>query len=353
MAPIDLSTTYLGLTLANPFMTGASPLADQLDTVRRLEDAGCAAIVLHSLFEEQISQAASGRIHHLDPLDQQFATVLSYFPEPQEYALSPDEYLEHVRRVKSAVKIPVIASLNGTTAEAWLRFAKLLEQAGADALELNMYQVVTDADQSAVAIERGLRQVVQDLKGELKIPIAVKLSPFFTALGHVARELDRSGADGLVLFNRFLQPDIDLRNLTVWPHLDLSDSRELLLRLRWLAILRGRVRCSLAVTGGVATPNDGIKAILAGADVVQIVSAILRHGPSYFGSMRDELRRWMESLEFARLDDVRGRLSQAQTEAPDAFERAHYIRSLSGWSSWLEYQAYLRAHEDEDSKPPS
>jgi dihydroorotate dehydrogenase (fumarate) len=353
MASIDLSTTYLGLPLANPFMTGASPLADHVDTVRRLEDAGCAAIVLHSLFEEQISQASSGRIHHLDPLDQQFATVLSYFPEPQEYALSPDEYLEHVRRVKSAVKIPVIASLNGTTAEAWLRFAKLIEQAGADALELNMYQVVTDADQSAVAIERGLKQVVQDLKGELKIPIAVKLSPFFTALGHVARELDRSGADGLVLFNRFLQPDIDLRNLTVWPHLDLSDSRELLLRLRWLAILRGRVRCSLAVTGGVATPNDGIKAILAGADVVQMVSAILRHGPSYFGSMRDELRRWMESLELARLDDVRGRLSQAQTEAPDAFERAHYIRALSGWSSWLEYQAYLRAHEDEDPKPPS
>jgi dihydroorotate dehydrogenase (fumarate) len=351
MAPIDLSTTYLGLPLANPFMTGASPLADHLDTVRRLEDAGCAAIVLHSLFEEQISQAASGRIRHLDPLDQQFATVLSYFPEPQEYALSPDEYLEHVRRVKSAVKIPVIASLNGTTAEAWLRFAKLIEQAGADALELNMYAVVTDADQSAVAIERGLRQIVQDLKGELKIPIAVKLSPFFTALGHVARELDRSGADGLVLFNRFLQPDIDLRNLTVWPHLDLSDGRELLLRLRWLAILRGRIRCSLAVTGGVATPNDGIKGLLAGADVVQMVSAILRHGPSYFGLMRDELRRWMESLEFAHLDDVRGRLSQTHTEAPDAFERAHYIRALSGWSSWLEYQAYLRAHEAEDPKP--
>jgi len=353
MASIDLSTTYLGLQLANPFMTGASPLADHLDTVRRLEDAGCAAIVLHSLFEEQISQAASGRIRHLDPLDRQFATVLSYFPEPEEYALGPDEYLEHLRQVKAAVTIPVIASLNGTTAEAWLRFARQLEQAGADALELNMYEVVTDADQSSLAIEHELNQIVHQLKGELKIPIAVKLSPFFTAFGHVARELDRSGASGLVLFNRFIQPDIDIRNLTVWPHLDLSDNRELLLRLRWLAILRGRVRCSLAVTGGVATPNDGIKAILAGADVVQMVSAILRHGPSYFRSMRDELQRWMESLEFARLDDVRGRLSQARTDAPGAFERAHYIRALSGWSSLLEYQAYLRAHADEDPKPPS
>jgi len=353
MASIDLSTTYLGLQLANPFMTGASPLADHLDTVRRLEDAGCAAIVLHSLFEEQISQAASGRTHHLDPLDRQFATVLSYFPEPEEYALGPDQYLEHLRQVKAAVTIPVIASLNGTTAEAWLRFARQLEQAGADALELNMYEVVTDADQSSLAIEHELNQIVHQLKGELKIPIAVKLSPFFTAFGHVARELDRSGASGLVLFNRFIQPDIDIRNLTVWPHLDLSDNRELLLRLRWLAILRGRVRCSLAVTGGVATPNDGIKAILAGADVVQMVSAILRHGPSYFRSMRDELQRWMESLEFARLDDVRGRLSQARTDAPGAFERAHYIRALSGWSSLLEYQAYLRAHADEDPKPPS
>lgn len=353
MPSIDLSTTYLGLPLANPFMTGASPLADHLDTVRRLEDAGCAAIVLHSLFEEQIAQSASGRVHHLDPLDRQFATVLSYFPAPDQYALGPDEYLEHVRRLKATVKIPVIASLNGTSAETWLRFAKLIEQAGADALELNMYEVVTDADRSALTIERGLKQIVEDLKRELKIPIAVKLSPFFTALGHVARDLDRASADGLVLFNRFLQPDIDIRSLAVWPRMDLSDSGELLVRLRWLAILRGNVRCSLAVTGGVATPTDGIKALLAGADVVQLVSAILRHGPSYFASMRDELCRWMESLEFARLDDVRGRLSMAGTEAPGAFERAHYLRALSGWTSWMGYQAYLRSHPDDDDSKPS
>ena len=351
MTSVDLSTSYMGLKLANPFMTGASPLGDHLDTVRQLEDAGCAAIVLHSLFEEQISQEKSGRIRHMDPLDRQFATVLSYFPEPESYALGPDDYLEHVRRVKAAVNIPIIGSLNGTTAESWLKFAKLLEQAGADAIELNTYEVITDVDQTGLAVEHGLKQIVDDLKHELKIPVAVKLSPFFTAFGNVARELDRAGADGLVLFNRFLQPDIDIRHMAVWPHLELSDSAELLLRIRWLAILRGRLRCSLAVTGGVATPNDGIKSLLAGADVVQMVSAILRHGPSYFTLMRDELSRWMESLEFARLDDVRGRLSLAKTEAPSAFERAQYIRTVSQWSSWLGYQAYSRAHKN--NEPPS
>ena len=332
MARIDLSTTYLGLTLANPFMAGASPLGDHLDTVKRLEDAGCAAIVLHSLFEEQITLADSGRIHQMDPLDREFATVLSYFPQPEQYALDPDAYLEHLRRVKAAVKIPVIGSLNGTSPTAWLKFARLIEQAGADAIELNMYEVVTDPDQSALVVENGLRRVVEDVKRELKIPVAVKLSPFFTAFSHVAREFDRAGADGLVLFNRFLQPDIDVRHMAVSPHLELSGSGELLLRLRWLAILHGRLRCSLAVTGGVSTPNDGIKAILAGAHAVQMVSAILRHGPSYFTLMRDELRRWMESLEVARVDDIRGRLSLARTEAPGAFERANYIRALSGWS---------------------
>ena len=353
MASIDVSTTYLGLRLSSPFMAGASPLADRLDTARRLEDAGCAAIVLHSLFEEQISQAETGRIHHRDPLDREFAPILADFPEPDEYALGPDEYLEHLRRVKEAVRIPVIGSLNGTTAEAWLKFAKRIEQAGADALELNMYEVVTEPDQTALAVEHGLRQIVQDLKHVLKIPVAVKLSPYFTAFANVARELERAGANGLVLFNRFLQPDIDVRHLAAWPRLELSTSAELLVRLRWLAILRGQVRCSMAVTGGVATPDDAIKALLAGADAVQMVSAILRHGPSYFASMRDELRRWMESLEFARIDEFRGRVSLAKIAVPGAFERAQYLRTLSGWNSWLGYQAYLRAHEDDESKLPS
>ena len=242
--------------------------------------------------------------------------------------------------------MPVIASLNGTTSHAWLRFARLMEEAGADAIELNVYEVVTEPDQSAAAVEYSLKQLVTELKRELKIPVAVKLSPFFTAFANVARDLERAGADGLVLFNRFLQPDIDLRHMAVWPTLKLSNSSELPLRLRWLAILRGQIGCSLAATGGVDTPSDGIKALLAGADAVQLVSTILRHGPSYFALMRDELARWMASLEFASLDDVRGRLSMAKTQSPAAFERAQYIRTLSGWQSWLAYQALIESQKD-------
>jgi dihydroorotate dehydrogenase (fumarate) len=353
MAAIDLSTTYLGLRLAHPFIIGASPIADHLDTVRRLEDGGCAAIVLHSLFEEQITEAESGRIHEMDPLVPNFAALTSYFPKPESYALDPGAYLEHLARVKAAVRIPVIGSLNGTTPAAWLKFSREIEQAGADAIELNVYEVSTDFDQSSMTIEEDVRRVLEDVKRTLKIPVAIKLSPYFTAFGHMARELDLSGADGLVLFNRFLQPDIDVQHLTAWPHLDLSDSSELLLRIRWLAILHGRVRASLAVTGGVASPNDGIKSILAGAHAVQLVSAILRHGPSYFRLMRDELQRWMEGMGFARMDDVRGRLSLAAVEAPGVFERAQYIRTLSGWSSWLGYDAYMRSHPDEGLKQPS
>jgi dihydroorotate dehydrogenase (fumarate) len=350
---VDVSTNYLGLKLASPFITGASPLADHLDTVRRLEDAGCGAIVLHSLFEEQISMAQTGRIRSLDPLDSEFAGVMSYFPEPDAYALRPHEYLEHLRRVKDAVRIPVIASLNGTSGESWLKFATLLEQAGADAVELNMYEVITDPADTAMTIERELRENVHNLVQELRIPLAVKLSPHFTAFANVARELELAGARGLVIFNRFLQPDIDMRHLAVWPRLELSTNAELLLRLRWLAILRGQVSCWLAATGGVATPADGVKAILAGADAVQMVSAILRHGPSYFRSMRQELERWMQSLGFSRLDQVRGRLSLARTESPAAFERAQYVRTLSGWSSWFGYEAQRHAHDDDESKLPS
>lgn len=342
---IDLTTTYLGLRLTSPFMIGASPLADHLDAARRLEDAGCAALVLHSLFEEQITESASGRIGQLDPLDRRFSTVVSYFPEPTQYAQGPDAYLEHLRQLKQAVSIPVIGSLNGVTPESWLRFAVLIEQAGADALELNVYKVVTSPDATALNVEIGLRHMVEDVRNELKIPFAVKLSPFFTAFANVAKSLDRAGAAGLVLFNRFLQPDIDLDHMTVWPRLELSDSSELLVRLRWLSILRGQVRGSLAATGGVAAPDDGIKAILAGADAVQLVSAILRHGPSYFAVMRDGLRRWMEANDLPSIARIRGRLSLEQTEDPSAFERAQYIRTLSGWASLLEYQEYVRTHK--------
>jgi dihydroorotate dehydrogenase (fumarate) len=325
---MNLASKYLGLTLNHPFMVGASPLADDLDTVKRLEDGGSAAIVLRSLFEEQISMARSGRIHQMDPFDPQFAGALSAFPPADGDA--PDQYLEQLRRIKAAVGIPVIASLNGMTSETWLTFAASVEQAGADALELNMYEVATDPSQSGIVFERGVRNAVAELKRHLHIPIAVKLTPFFTAFADVAHQLDRAGADGLILFNRFYQPDIDIDTMTAVHRLELSTSAELLLRLRWVAVLHSQLRCSLAITGGVATPTDGIKAILAGADAVQMVAAILRHGPVYFTMMRDGLVRWMESRQVSSLDDVRGRVDGWEPDG-DLLERANYLRTLQSW----------------------
>jgi dihydroorotate dehydrogenase (fumarate) len=327
---MKLSTTYMGLELSHPFMAGASPLAAHLDTARRLEDGGASAIVLHSLFEEQITLAQTGRIHHMDPFEAEFAEALAGFPVPDRYAVLPDEYVEHLRRVKEAVDIPVIASLNGNTAESWLKFGRTLEEAGASALELNMYEVASDADRSSAAIEAAMRNVVAELKRSLRIPVAVKLSPFFTAFGYLAHQLDRAGANALVLFNRFYQPDVDVNTMTVVPRLELSTSAELLLRLRWVALLHGRVRCSLAVTGGVATPTDGVKAILAGAHAVQMVSAILRHGPDYFRVMKAGLEQWMTAKQVDSLDRVRGR-ADGTSAAGSLFERANYIRTLQSW----------------------
>jgi dihydroorotate dehydrogenase (fumarate) len=323
----------LGFRLSHPFVAGASPLGWSLDSVKRLEDGGCAALVLPSLFEEQITLAAEGRIHHRDPLDRQWAGSLADFPSAGEYLYSPEAYAEHVSRVKRAVSIPVIGSLNGTSAESWLSFSRLIEQAGADALELNLYEVVTDLNIGGAAIEHQLVHVVSELKQFLKIPIAVKVSPFFAAFGNVARQLDKAGADGIVIFNRFYQPDIDVATMAPVPQVELSTSAELRLRLRWLAILHGRVRPSLVVTGGVATPDDGVKALLAGADAVQVVSTILRHGPGYFSVLQNGLKRWMEEHRVDRLDDVRGRASLKQTADPAAFERANYIRTLQSWKT--------------------
>jgi dihydroorotate dehydrogenase (fumarate) len=288
--------------------------------------------VLHSLFEEQITLASCGRIRNKDPLDREFAAALAAFPASDDYPLGPHEYAEHINRVKQAIRIPVIGSLNGTSSESWLAFSRIIEQAGADALELNLYEVVTDLSISGLAVEHQLVEIVKELKRVLKIPIAVKLSPFFAAFGNVARQLDAAGADSLVLFNRFYQPDIDIKTMRPSPQLELSTASELLLRLRWLAILHGHVRPCLAVTGGVAAPDDGIKALLAGADVVQLVSALLRHGPRHISAMRQGLERWMEWHKAASLGEVRGRASLKQTEDPAAFERANYIRALQSWS---------------------
>ena len=329
---MNLSTKYLGLTLAHPFVAGASPLARDLDHAKRLEDGGAAAIVLHSLFEEQITLRDTGRVHQMDPTDADAAPLLASYPGEDDYALDPDHYLDHVRRLKDALKIPIIGSLNGVTGQSWLKTAAEIAQAGADALELNMYEVAADPEDSGVAIELRIRNVTAELKSLLAIPVAVKLSPYFTAFGHVARRLDAAGADGLVLFNRFYQPDIDLARLTASPRIELSTSAELLLRLRWVSALRGRVRASLGLTGGVATSEDGIKAVLAGADAVQLVSAVIRNGPHFFEVMRERLVRWMTAREFTSIDEVRGRVRYSGAgDDGESLARAGYLRTLQSW----------------------
>jgi dihydroorotate dehydrogenase (fumarate) len=330
MASTD--TSYLGLRLPHPFIVGASPFGYHLDSVRRLEDAGAAAVVLHSLFEEQITMMSEGRIAGMDPEDPAFSPTIAEFPHQDDYPLASDAYAEHVNRLKGAVKIPIIASLNGTSPQTWLRFARIIEQAGADALEINPYEVITNPAVPGVSVERALIDIVRDLKRVLRIPVAVKLSPFYSALANVARQLDEAGADGLVLFNRFYQPDIDIRAMAVVPGLELSTNAELRLRLRWISILHGRVRSSLAVTGGVALPEDGIKAILAGADVVQLVSSLLLRGPSHLGVMRMALERWLDWHKAASLTEVRGRCSLRLARDAAAFERAQYIRTLHSWT---------------------
>lgn len=329
---LDLSTTYMGLRLPHPFMAGASPLSADLDRARRLEDAGAAAIVLHSVFEEQISEAETGRIRGMSVGDDpRFASRLADFLPPPDYPFAPEEHLEYVRRLKQAVHVPVIASLNGTTSESWLRYAGLLQSAGADALEVNFYEVVADLSMPAASVEHQIIDAVADLKRDLRIPVAVKLSPFFTAFGNMASRLDQAGADALVLFNRFYQPDIDTRTMTTSPTLELSRRSELLLRLRWIAILHGRIRPSLALTGGVETWDDGIKAILAGAHVVQVVSALLRHGPSFMGTLVEKLRDWMDWYRIPSVESMRGRVSLKHSDNPADFERANYIRALHRW----------------------
>ena len=327
-----LRTNYLGLQLAHPFVAGASPLSAKMRDVRRLEDAGAAAIVLHSLFEEQISEAESGRIHGVDLLDDgEFAPLIETFPRPGDYRLGPDEYLEHLRRVKAAVGVPVIASLNGTSRGHWMKFGVLLQQAGADALEVNVYRVLSEFNLSSETVESDLAGAVRDLKSTLRIPVALKLPPFFTAFANVASRLDKAGVDGLVLFNRFYQPDIDLRTLTAIPALALSRRSELRLRLRWLAILHGRIRPSLAATGGIESGRDALKAVLAGAHAVQVVSALLRDGAGYLATMIEDFAVWMERHDIAGVDDLRGRVSLHRSADPANFERASYIRALHRW----------------------
>lgn len=329
---MDLTTTYLGLELPHPLMPGASPLADDMDTVRRLEDAGAAAIVMHSLFEEQIATEQLGTIYHMERHADSFGEALSYFPAPSEYALGPHEYLARIRRLRETVDVPVIASLNGVTPAGWLEYAKLIEQAGASALELNVYYMATDPTEAGDAVEGRLLEIVHTVKQETALPVAVKLSPFFSSFANVAHRLDEIGVDGLVIFNRFYQPNIDVEALEVTPSLSLSDSSELNLRLRWLAVLSGRMRASLAVTGGVHTYLDAIKAVMTGAHAVQMVSALLEHGPDHLRIVRQQMARWLEEHEYESLHQMQGSMNLARCPEPGAFERANYMRVLQHWS---------------------
>jgi len=328
---MDLSTTYLGLNLSHPIMPGASPLVDEIDTVKRLEDAGASAIILRSLFEEQITREQLGMVHHVLVHEESFAEALSYFPKPDEYAFGPERYLEQIQRIKAAVRVPVIGSLNGTTPQGWLSYAHLIEEAGADAIEINFYHVATDARETGADVERRLLEVVRLVKDAIKIPVAVKLSPFFSSIPHLAQQLDALGADGLVLFNRFYQPDIDPEALETTPRLHLSTSSEVLTRVHWLAILSGRLKASLAASGGVHTGIDALKTIMAGAHAVQVVSALLQQGPQHLGVILGELRRWLEEHEYDSLRQAQGSMSLLRCPDPEAFERGNYMRILQGW----------------------
>jgi dihydroorotate dehydrogenase (fumarate) len=330
---MDLSTTYLGLRLPHPLMPGASPLADDLDTVRRLEDAGAAALVMRSLFEEQLVMEQMATLKAVDSHAEGFAEAVSFFPTLERFKLGPDEYLEQIQKIKAAVQIPLIASLNGTSPGGWLSFATQIHQAGADALELNVYLLATDPEDSGPAIEQQTIDMLRSIKKAVTIPVAVKLSPYYSALAHFAKQLDQAGADGLVLFNRFYQPDIDVEELEVEHRLSLSDSQELLLRLRWLAIVSGHVESSLAVTGGVHTGLDAIKAVMAGAHGVQIVSALLKQGPAQLTRVRDEMSRWLEEHEYDSLRQAQGSMNLLKCPDPKAFERGNYMEILQSWGS--------------------
>src|SRR4051812_43239307 len=330
--PMDLSTNYLGLQLKSPLMPGASPMVDDLDLVRRLEDAGASAITMHSLFEEQISGEKLATIYHMELYADSYPEAMSYFPRHADFALGPEQYLNQIRRIKEVVSVPVIASLNGVTRGGWADYARLIQQAGADALELNIYTVATNPQETGAQIEERVLDVVSHVNDCITIPLAIKLAPFYSSLANFAYALEEIGVEGLVLFNRFYQPDIDIENLEVTPSLKLSDSSELLLRLRWVAILSRQISASLAVTGGVHTEADVIKSIMAGASAVQLVSALLRHGPERLQLIEQKMRQWMEENSYSSVSQMRGSMSLSTCPDPQAFERANYLRTLQSFS---------------------
>ncbi len=332
---VDLSTTYLGLHLKNPLVAAASPLSKKVDTMRKLEDAGASAVVMYSLFEEQIVHESRALDHFLTHGSESFAEALSYFPDMATYNMGPEKYLEHIRKAKEAVSIPVIGSLNGISSGGWVDYARKIEQAGADALELNVYYIPTSFELSGDELEKAYVQLVKDVRAQINIPLAVKLSPYFTALPNLGRRLVQAGANGLVLFNRFYQPDLDIETLEVTPNLQLSTSEEIRLALRWVAILHGHIQADLALTGGVHTAQDMIKAVMAGANVTLLASALLAHGVEHAGVILAETQTWMEQYEYESIEKMRGSMSQRSVAEPAAFERANYMKALSSYSTKL------------------
>jgi len=329
----DLSTTYLGLKLKNPLVPSSSPLMQKVDNIRRMEDAGAGAVILHSLFEEQLIRERDSLDYFLAYGTESFAEARTYFPELQNYNHGPEGYLEHIRKAKAAVRIPVIASLNGISPGGWTSFARQIEQAGADALELNVYYIAADPDQTSEELEQSYLDLLRDVRAAVRLPIAVKLGPYFTTFARMAQRLDRAGADALVLFNRFYQPDVDLENLEVVPNLQLSDSSELRLRLRWVAMLYGRLNADLAVTGGVHTHEDVLKSLMAGASVTLMTSALLLHGPGHIRTVLDDLVQWMDAHEYDSVRRMRGSMSQRAVAQPAAYERANYMQVLRSYVS--------------------
>ena len=330
---MDLSTKYLGFELPHPFMAGASPLCDGIDGARRLEDAGAAALVLRSLFEEQIHQEQLATHAALETHGHSFGEATSFLPDHHEFRVGPEDYVAHVSRLKDAVAIPVMASLNGYTAGGWLDIASFLEQAGADALELNIYSVPVDPAETSEAIENRIVDMVAAVRGAVGIPLAVKLSPFFTSLANLAQRLETAGADGLILFNRFYEIDIDIDELALDSHLRLSEPSELLLRLRWLAIVSARTNVSLAVSGGVHTAVDAIKATMTGADAVQMVSSVLLKGAEHIAATKRQMADWLEEKEYDSLAQMKGSMNADRCPDPSALTRANYVHQLQTYDA--------------------
>jgi dihydroorotate dehydrogenase (fumarate) len=329
----ELNTTYLGLNLKNPVVASASPLSKKLDSVKRMEDAGIAAVVMYSLFEEQIVHESLALNYFLDRGTESFAESLTYFPDLGHYNLGGEAYVELIQKIKASVNIPIIGSLNGITPGGWVEYAKKIEQAGADALELNMYAISTDPSQTSQDLEQVYVDLVSDVRKQIRIPLAVKLSPYFTSLPNLATRLVKAGATGLVLFNRFMQPDIDIETLEVNPLAHLSTADELRLSLRWIAILHGRVEADLALTGGAHSGEDVIKACMAGANCAMIASELIAKGHGRIPEILGEMNQWMEEFEYDSINQMRGSMSQKSVPDPAAFERANYMKALQSFDN--------------------